>query len=70
MVKFVVFLLFFLLLLLLFYEPLKISYNILDDEFLIECLLFGFPGNSNKARLINICTQHAKYVIYALQNKG
>ncbi len=45
-------------------------YNILVNEFLIECLLFGFPGNSNNARLINFCTLYAKYFIYIHQIKG
>ncbi len=30
--------------------------NIEDNEFLIECLLFGFPSNSSNARLINFIT--------------
>ncbi len=46
------------------------GYNILDDEFLIEYLLPGFPGNSNNARLINFYTIYAKYVIYTHIIKG
>ncbi len=46
------------------------GYNILDNEFLIECLLFGFPGNSNIARLINFCTLSANYFIYTHKIKG
>ncbi len=46
------------------------GYNILDDEFLIECLLFGFPGNSNNARIINFCTLYIKYFIYTHIIKG
>ncbi len=46
------------------------GYNILDNEFLVECLLFGFPGNSNNARLIKFCTLYAKYFIYTDKIKG
>ncbi len=46
------------------------GYNIVDNEFLIECLLFGFPGNSRNARLINFCTLYAKYFIYTHKIKG
>ncbi len=33
-------------------------------------MLFGFPGNSNNARLINVCFLYAKYLIYAHKIKG
>ncbi len=46
------------------------GYNIVDNEFLIECLLFGFPGNSSNARLINFCALYAKYFIYTHKIKG
>ncbi len=28
----------------------------MDEEFFTECLIFGFPGNSKNAKLINLCT--------------
>ncbi len=46
------------------------GYNIEDNKFLTECLLFGFPGNSSNARLINFCTLYAKYFIYTHKIKG
>ncbi len=49
--------------------PLTV-YNIEDNEFLIECLLFGFPGNSSNTRLINFCTLYANYFIYTHKIKG
>ncbi len=33
-------------------------------------MLFGFPGDSNNARLIHICTLYAKYVIYTHKIKS
>ncbi len=43
---------------------------ILVDEFLIECLVFGFPRNTNNAKMINIYTFYAKYFIYNHKMKG
>ncbi len=42
----------------------RTGYNILVEEFLIKCLVFGFPGNNNNAKMINFCTLYAKYFIY------
>ncbi len=46
------------------------GYNIVNNEFPIECLLFGFPGNSSNARFIIFCTLYAKYFIYTHKIKG
>ncbi len=32
--------------------------------------MFGFPGNTNNAKLINFCTLYAKYFIYNHTMKG
>ncbi len=31
------------------------------DHFILECIIFGFPGSSQNSKLINYCILYAKY---------
>ncbi len=39
-------------------------------DHLTECLIFGFPGNSNNAERIKFCNIYAKYYIYIHKING
>ncbi len=47
------------------------GFNIMDEEFLTECFILGFPGNSKNGKPIIFCTLYAKFFIYLYtQNQG
>ncbi len=47
----------------LWWEKLT-NFNIRECEDIIECILFGFPGNKNNIIIIIFCIMYAKYYIY------
>ncbi len=44
--------------------------NIMDESHIHESILFGFPGRSNNATVINYCILYAKHYIYLEKLKG
>ncbi len=40
------------------------SFNIREESYIYESILFGFPWSSDDAIAINVCILHAKHYIY------
>ncbi len=40
------------------------GFDICEDHTAFECILFGFPGQTNNSILINYCILYAKFYIY------
>ncbi len=40
------------------------GFDITIENFILECIIFGFPGRSQNIKWINYCILYAKYVIY------
>ncbi len=40
------------------------NFNIRQQDDIIECIIFGFPGNTNNIIIMNYCIIYAKHFIY------
>ncbi len=48
----------------------RIGLSIQEENHIHESILFGFPGNSDDAIVMNYCIQHAKHYIYVEKFKN
>ncbi len=47
-----------------------VGFDITIDNFILECIIFGFPGSSQNIKLINYSILYAKKIIYKNKMSG